>query len=158
MSGLTLFLLQLIFLCLLWFFVFFIVYSLRADLFGDRVRKLIETGAGSRAVISSGGGSADDGEHVAKLVISSGPKEGTEILLSDEPITIGRSADCSIILRDDFTSTHHARLLPSPEGWILQDLDSTNGTLVNGKRVHSAVVITTDTEITIGKTTFELRN
>ncbi len=56
MSELTLLLLQVGFLILLWFFVFAVVYSLRADLFGVKVRKLADPAAAGGA--GAGGGLA----------------------------------------------------------------------------------------------------
>jgi pSer/pThr/pTyr-binding forkhead associated (FHA) protein len=73
------------------------------------------------------------------------------------PLTIGRSTDSSVVIRDDYTSTHHARLMVWNEEWMLQDLDSTNGTFLDGKRVTSPVNVPLNTPIKIGATSFELR-
>jgi FHA domain len=48
---------------------------------------------------------------------------------------IGRDHHCDVLLGDLSVSRRHARLLFRDGGWILQDLDSTNGTRVNGSRV-----------------------
>ena len=62
------------------------------------------------------------------------------------------------MIRDDYTSSHHARLLLRGESWAIQDLDSTNGTFVAGKRVTgSPVALALGTPIKVGATTFELR-
>lgn len=93
-----------------------------------------------------------------RLVITSGTKEGLEIVLDDEQLTIGRSGESGMVIRDDYTSTHHARLLRWDDSWMVQDLDSTNGTFVDGTRIGSApVLLPLDTEVRIGTTTFELR-
>lgn len=93
-----------------------------------------------------------------RLVITSGTKEGLEIALEDEQLTIGRSGESGMVIRDDYTSTHHARLLRWDESWMVQDLDSTNGTFVDGVRIGSApVLLPLNTEVRIGTTTFELR-
>ncbi len=63
-----------------------------------------------------------------RLVITSGAKEGLELPLSDQPLTIGRSSESGLVIRDDYTSTHHARLMLWGDDWVIQDLDSTNGT------------------------------
>jgi len=92
------------------------------------------------------------------LLVTSGPKEGTEIELEpDEQFTIGRSADSSLVVRDDVISTHHARLMLWNDQWMIQDLDSTNGTFVDGKRVGIPTPVPLNTPITVGTTTFELR-
>lgn len=53
--------------------------------------------------------------------------------------TVGRSPDCTLRLDESGISRMHARLLPSEEGVQLEDLGSTNGTFLNGKRVLHGV-------------------
>lgn len=177
MSELVLLLLRIGFLVLLWFFVFGVVYSLRADLFGVKVRKLpAEAAAGAAA-----SGTAAPAAPVAKpasakpasakpstgpatvataqrLVITSGPKAGLELPLGNDTLTIGRSSESALVIRDDYTSSHHARLILRGDTWAVQDLDSTNGTFVAGQRVgNSPVSLSLGTPIKVGATTFELR-
>lgn len=162
MSELTLFLLRLVFLSLLWAFIFAIVYALRTDLFGpprrrsDDDAKPVERAAtpqGAPAATPAGPGGI-----ASRIIITSGPKEGLEVeLLPEEQFTIGRSGDSRLVLRDDVTSTHHARLMLWNEQWMIQDLDSTNGTFVDSKRVSIPTPVMMNTPIRIGTTTFELR-
>ncbi|RIJ50250.1 FHA domain-containing protein [Clavibacter lycopersici] len=193
MTELTLLVLRLAFLAVLWLFIFGIVYALRSDLFGQRVRKLREetgqgggspfpqspyaaaasappraaqpvvqpppistmpSGANSGAVPSRAKATTSTARH---LVITSGAKAGTEIPLGTEPLTIGRSSESGLVIRDDYTSTHHARLLLWNDEWMIQDLDSTNGTFLDGKRVSVPTQVPLDTPIRIGATSFELR-
>ena len=70
-----------------------------------------------------------------KLIISGKPHE-----LVDEAITIGRGPDNTIVVNDPSISTHHAQLLLEGDTYRLKDLDSTNGTRVNGKPVTEAVL------------------
>jgi pSer/pThr/pTyr-binding forkhead associated (FHA) protein len=70
-----------------------------------------------------------------KLIIS-----GTVHELIDEAITIGRGPDNTIVVNDPSISTHHAQLLLEGDTYRLRDLDSTNGTRVNGKPVTEAVL------------------
>ncbi|MDO9396528.1 MAG: FHA domain-containing protein, partial [Herbiconiux sp.] len=95
--------------------------------------------------------------NASRLVITSGTNSGSEIPLGTEPLTIGRSSDSSVVIRDDYTSTHHARLMVWGEEWVIQDLDSTNGTFLDGQRVSSPVHVPLNTPIRIGATSFELR-
>jgi hypothetical protein len=180
MSELTLLVLQLGFLLLLWVFVFAIVYALRSDLFGQRVRKLQTDAAGSApaapssfptapaaagaagaaaavGAASAGGAASGSSDSPSKLVITSGQKAGTEFPLGRDEITIGRSSDSAIIIRDDYTSTHHARMMIWNGRWMIQDLDSTNGTYLDGARVTAPVPIPLGATIKVGATTFELR-
>jgi hypothetical protein len=92
-----------------------------------------------------------------RLVITSGPKKGTAMELGREPITIGRARESVLVLRDDYTSTHHARIMLWNDTWMLQDLGSTNGTFLAGARVGAPARIPLDTPIKVGMTTFELR-
>ncbi|GAA1957294.1 FHA domain-containing protein FhaB/FipA [Agromyces allii] len=175
MSELTLLVLQLGFLLLLWAFIFSIVYALRSDLFGQRVRKLQPESAAAApspaaafpaaAPVAAAAATAPvsrpttppAGDGPLRLVITSGQKAGTEFPLGRDEITIGRSSDSAIIIRDDYTSTHHARMMLWNGQWMLQDLDSTNGTFLNGARVTVPVQIPLGATIKVGATTFELR-
>jgi pSer/pThr/pTyr-binding forkhead associated (FHA) protein len=55
------------------------------------------------------------------------------------PTLVGRARDCQLRLDDDGLSRRHARLLPTPEGLQVEDLGSTNGTTVNGRRIERAM-------------------
>ena len=68
-------------------------------------------------------------------------------------VHIGRDHDGDIVLSDDLASRRHARFRPSERGWILEDLESTNGTRVNGFRTRIQLLTDGDT-ITIGASTF----
>ena len=171
MSELVLLLLRIGFLLILWFFVFGVVYSLRADLFGVKVRKLpVEATAGAGAAAAAPAApvakpaSAKPSTGPAtvatakRLVITSGPKAGLELPLSAGSLTIGRSSESALVIRDDYTSSHHARLMIRGDAWAIQDLDSTNGTFVAGQRVTGPPVsLALGTPIKVGATTFELR-
>lgn len=188
MSELTLLLLRIGFLILLWAFVFVVVYSMRADLFGVRVRRMPEPAGEAAAAVNpspaasaptqdppaaaarvappasppaasrpSKKGGAATTESVQRIVITSGPKVGLELPLTNEPLTIGRSSESGLVIRDDYTSSHHARLVLWGEQWMIQDLDSTNGTWHDGARVQAPTPVTIGAPIKVGATTFELR-
>lgn len=170
MSELTLLLLRLAFLAILWGFVFAIVYALRSDLFGQKVRRMpapqqLAAAAPAAPVLPTSAPAAKTARTeplggslaASRLVITSGPKEGLEIDLPEEQLTIGRSNESQLVIRDDYTSTHHARLLLWNEGWVIQDLDSTNGTYLDGVRVIVPTQVPLNTPVKIGATSFELR-
>lgn len=193
-SELTLLVLRLAFLLVLWLFIFGIVYALRSDLFGQRVRKMntdapaaaavpfatpppapVPAGAFAQPPAASASAPTEQfsrqkaaplppagpekatTQTATRLVITSGPKAGTEFPLGSEPVTIGRSSDSSLVIRDDYTSTHHARLMLWHDDWMVQDLDSTNGTFLDGKRVAVPTSVPLNTTVKIGATSFELR-
>lgn len=180
MSELTLLIMRLGFLLLLWFFVFSIVYALRSDLFGAPVRRMKDAKERGQArpapqgpppqaaqpteptspVITPSGGAlpkASAPSGAGHLVITSGVAAGSTIPLDDDFVTIGRSRDSTLVIVDEYTSTYHARLSRSGGDWILTDLDSTNGTKLDGQRVTGPVKVPLGTPVTIGTTTFELR-
>jgi len=70
-----------------------------------------------------------------KLQILSGVLEGKVIDLIEERITVGRAVDNTIRVEDGTVSHHHAVLLLDGSDYKLRDLNSTNGTRVNGLRI-----------------------
>lgn len=76
--------------------------------------------------------------------------------LGGSTIVMGRDAGCDIVVNDISASRRHAELRRDQHGqWIVTDLDSTNGTMVNGRRIASQPLYLGDV-ITIGKTDYEL--
>lgn len=65
---------------------------------------------------------------------------GHSYLLTNERYLIGRGAHCDIVLKDMSVSVEHAQLSRNGENWELRDLDSTNGVFVNGTKVHSVEI------------------
>jgi len=80
---------------------------------------------------------------------------GAVIPLNDE-LTIGRKGDNLLILGDKYVSSQHARIFIKNTGYILQDLRSTNGTIMNKKKVVDKVSIKKGDEIKIGTSTFKV--
>jgi len=71
----------------------------------------------------------------------------------DGPTMLGRDPDCTIPLHDFGVSRHHAIIRPAGKGvYILQDLESTNGTLVNGSPVKGTRVLQDGEKIFVGDT------
>ena len=89
------------------------------------------------------------------LVICNGGFEGMEYELSSEETLIGRNPTTDVTLLDENISREHTIILFDDEtgGYTIEDLQSTNGTKVNGKRVRSASLSEGD-KIQIGKTLF----
>jgi pSer/pThr/pTyr-binding forkhead associated (FHA) protein len=76
-----------------------------------------------------------------KLVVLGGPQAGREHLLFEPITSVGRTDENDVTIADVSVSRHHGRLKRNDEGgYTLTDLSSSNGTLLNGKRVTSAKV------------------
>ncbi|KFI95670.1 FHA domain-containing protein FhaB/FipA [Bifidobacterium stellenboschense] len=93
------------------------------------------------------------------LVIIDGPLAGSSVPLTGEAITLGRAASNTVVLDDEFVSSHHARVYADPHSgqWAIEDLGSTNGTVVNNQRLTVPTVLPARVPVRIGATTFELR-
>jgi pSer/pThr/pTyr-binding forkhead associated (FHA) protein len=72
---------------------------------------------------------------MANLVVRSGPLKGQRFPIRVPIVNVGRAEYNDIVLPDDSVSTTHAKLQRREGIWVVVDLDSTNGTLVDGERV-----------------------
>jgi len=86
-----------------------------------------------------------------------GSRPGTIVMPSGERIelngsshTIGRLADCTVTINDSNTSRHHARITRAGSGFVVADLNSTNGTYVNGERLVADHRLSDGDIITVG--------
>jgi len=69
-------------------------------------------------------------------------------------LTIGRKTSCAIRVEDPTVSAEHAEIFPESGQWWVSDLNSTNGILVNGKKIEKAQLVE-GTTIGIGTHEFE---
>jgi hypothetical protein len=126
---------------------------------GATAPPLANPGTGSPGAGNAGGAGA--GPHrigPEKLVVLE-PAElhGVEFLLADET-TVGRAAGCGVALPDDtFVSQLHARVFRREGDFYIEDLGSTNGTYLNGKKVSAASVMRKGDRVQVGRTSLELR-
>jgi pSer/pThr/pTyr-binding forkhead associated (FHA) protein len=81
---------------------------------------------------------------------------GDSIPLTRSPLILGRRESCDVCLQFANVSGKHCELTFKDGFWILRDLDSTNGTKVNGQLVHKKVIRNGDT-IKIGQRNFTLQ-
>jgi hypothetical protein len=77
---------------------------------------------------------------------------GRRMLVPPGGGTIGRSRDCEIVLDDAGVSRHHAALRPTPDGWSIEDLGSTNGVAVEGREIRGAHTLRAGDRIELGST------
>lgn len=175
MSELTLIIIRIGFLAVLWLFIFIVLYSLRSDLFGPRLTPLQRVAVQSqrtREAAAAAPTAAPDAPTTAtpraapssapdagasRIVITSGPRSGLELELPETGLSIGRSSGSGLQIKDDYTSSAHAKVVRWRDQWMVQDLGSTNGTYVDGKRITEATPVRVGSSVRIGTTTFELR-
>jgi hypothetical protein len=84
------------------------------------------------------------------LVVVRGPSVGARFLLDHDVITIGRHAEADLLLDDVTVSRNHAEVVRTPDGMVLRDAGSMNGTYVGGERVDEHPLATGD-EVQIGR-------
>lgn len=141
------------FLALMWLFILFVAQVIRTDMFGRRVPaadlpKMTETKRIRRGRRNK--------NQPTKLVVTQGRQQGLEVPVA-AIINLGRAADSTINLDDDYASTRHAQLVQADnESWTVNDLQSTNGTFVNGVRVVAPVAIRIGDVVRIGRTQLRL--
>jgi pSer/pThr/pTyr-binding forkhead associated (FHA) protein len=141
----------------------------------DDALKLGEFGIQARLVRTSersGQDHAEQGDHGHTMVYSTsdrlreeldkprGPEptgramvlaEGKRIVVSASGAVIGRSRDCDVTLNDPNVSRHHAEIRPDGRGgWVVEDLGSTNGVKVNGRRITGPSPLEPGARIALG--------
>lgn len=87
-----------------------------------------------------------------RLVVRRGPQPNQVYELKDEVINLGRDITNNIVINDREVSRHHLRLMRGAEGYTIEDLGSTNGTFINGKRVTGATPLKNGDMIGLGET------
>jgi FhaA, N-terminal domain/FHA domain len=105
--------------------------------------------------------SLGQGEFLVRGEIAEGPgghaagslalPDGSRVALGEQPVSIGRQAECDVVLDDTNVSRRHAEVRRDGEEYVFVDLGSTNGSKVNGTRVKRHALTDGD-EITLGKT------
>jgi hypothetical protein len=85
-----------------------------------------------------------------RLVVVSGRSQGSSYLVRGRSL-IGRHDACEIVLDDVSVSRRHATLLPSDVGLLVDDLDSVNGTYLNGDRIDAPTEATNGDTLLVGR-------
>lgn len=166
MTEFALTLLRLAFLGALWLFIIITVIALRRDLVQPREARPASRASArppkpakpprppkqpkqSRASKHTKAGPS--------LVVTEGPLAQTVIPLGTAQVTIGRAPDSTLVIDDDYASSRHARVYPGDDGWIVEDLGSTNGTWIDRTRITSPTVLPPGVPLRIGRTTLQLQ-
>ena len=91
------------------------------------------------------------GESEPRLICA----DGRSFAIGDRPLIIGRSPDIDVVINDTNTSRRHAEVWRTSEGIAIRDLQSTNGTYVNGHKI-TAVSLSPRDDITVGLVHFRI--
>ena len=149
----TLLILKIAFLVLLYGFILLVVRSATKGMQQSPQESII-LGAAEAAQLR-----AEHGLPPRRLLVVASPelREGQTIEVA-APTTVGRDAVSGIRLdRDEFASGTHARIEPRPDGAWVDDLGSTNGTFVNGKKLKRAQLAKVGDVIRIGATELQVQ-
>jgi FhaA, N-terminal domain/FHA domain len=76
--------------------------------------------------------------------------DGKRMVVGPGGATIGRSRQCDVVVGDPNVSRKHAEVRPQGEAWVLSDLGSTNGSVLNGRRIEQPEALRAGDEIEIG--------
>lgn len=87
----------------------------------------------------------------AKLVVVTGPSKGGEFLITRARTVVGRGEDAVVCIPDASMSRHHAEIMYGSAEFRIRDLDSSNGTLLNGSAVEEYAIRNGD-KLTLGET------
>jgi FHA domain len=144
--------LKIAFLVLLYLFVLRVIRSAGRERQAPSQDSMILTPA---AAAAAGLGRAASRRRSVRLVVQRSPSlgEGDEFPLNSAPVTLGRGGQNDLVLSgDEFASARHARIESRGDGVWVQDLDSTNGTYVNGERVAGAQRLEAGDVLRVGET------
>ena len=141
-------------LVLLYFFVFRAIRSVAVDVGGRKrgATTQMRTPAPASTAKPSKGGRAP----TQVVVHDAGGGKPVTVKLRDT-VEIGRGDRCAIRLQDTYVSQVHARLYGKDGAWYVEDQGSTNGTLLNDRRVDAPVEVHAGDVLKVGKTVLELK-
>jgi pSer/pThr/pTyr-binding forkhead associated (FHA) protein len=144
--------LKIAFLVLLYLFVVRVIRSAGREREAPSQDSMILT---PEAAAAAGLGRGKRAQRSVRLVVQRSPslEEGGEFPLNSAPVTVGRGGQNDLVLEgDDFASSRHARIEVRGDGVWVQDLESTNGTYVNGSRVAGAQRLDAGDVLRVGET------
>ena len=155
-------LLKYVFLAILYLFFLRVLRAVWVETREPKAAPLPPPGPAAAGVGPAPVGPAEGGANGAvgpeKLVVlSPDGMKGAEFPLGSE-VTVGRAGGCAVLLGEDsFVSQLHARLFRRDGSIFVEDLGSTNGTFLNGKKVSAPVSVRKGDKIQFGRTTLEVR-
>jgi hypothetical protein len=98
----------------------------------------------------------DDSEVGSRLVVLTPPAVAGQVFELQAETTIGRASDCAVVIDDARVSKVHARIFERDDRWVVEDLGSTNGTLVNDHVLDHPENVGPGDRIQVGEHVLEL--
>ena len=145
------------FLALVYLFLFRVVRTVLAELRPGRIPVPAAVMPDAAPVAAAGPSRRERGGMRWELVIVDPPNRAGEAFTLGEELSVGRGAGCAVVLADDtFVSTVHARIFMRGHDPYVEDLGSTNGTLLNGETVVEPVRLRPGDRVQFGQTVMEL--
>jgi pSer/pThr/pTyr-binding forkhead associated (FHA) protein len=144
--------LKIAFLVLLYLFVVRVIRTAGRDRQAPSQDSMILT---PEAAAAAGLGRGAAQRRSVRLVVQRSPslEEGGAFPLNSAPVTVGRGGQNDLVLEgDEFASARHARIEVRGDGVWVQDLESTNGTYINGSRVVGAQRVDAGDVLRVGET------
>jgi pSer/pThr/pTyr-binding forkhead associated (FHA) protein len=89
------------------------------------------------------------------LIIQTGKHRGQKLVLPDAEVVVGRDDDCQIRLASSDVSRRHCAIRPSPEGMLIRDLGSRNGTQINDVPIEEETLLKPGDILRIGPMQFQ---
>lgn len=146
------------FLALIWVFIALAAGVIRTDIFGERL-ETDETRTQRRGLRRRRAEKKAEPELppvATRLVLTEGRGQGAVYPL-DGVMGLGRAHNSTVRIDDDFSSSRHAVLRPEhDDSWVVEDLNSTNGTYVNAVRITQPTRVGPGDLIRIGRTQLRL--
>ena len=136
--------------------IFSIVFIITLYYFIFRVLRLMKQDLNSQKAPMSQG-APDWGLEIIENGASSHLRKGTVIPLRSG-LSVGRKEDNTIVLQDPYTSYYHLRFFLRDGRYVIEDLNSTNGTKLNHDRLEHKTYLKVNDIITLGSTVFRVIN
>jgi hypothetical protein len=157
--GPTLRFLEYVFLALLYLFLLRVIRAVWVELREPRLVVATPDAVEPAPPAKPARASRRKGRGVPKRLMVMGPdhSKGTTYPLEAE-LSIGRAPGCAVTLAsDNFVSQVHARVFRSGDGYMVEDLGSTNGTLLNGRKLTGTTPLRPGDRLQVGRSTLELQ-
>jgi hypothetical protein len=149
MSPFILSVLKYVLLALLYFFVFRAIRSVVVDVGGRRSRPASAPAPAAR--------SSRAGRPPTSVLVHTPDRAGASTIRLEGPTGVGRAPSSTITVDDTYVSQQHARFFSRDGVWFVEDLDSTNGTYLNDRRLSQPAEVHAGDVVRLGKTVLELR-